>query len=316
MRRGYCVVLLAAGFLFGDLGCSSKSDREGGDDGAEGYVPGQPLAEEQYAAEFETAMCDTQERCCEMPRAQCQMAVQLLLGLMLPEADAPVEYDAQAASDCIGQIRDVDCATAGETPACSQVYRGTIAPGEACDSDVLDVVYSVCMAPEGGEASCHPLDGICVVEKRGVEGDSCIQTCEYVGSTESCHLYGSREGSTSTTCWREDGVSCQGGQCTLLGSLGASCAETIHCSDGLVCMEDSCAEPLPIGAECPIFGDECGDAGYCEGNSLTCTPRKDDGQPCEENEECLSEDCDIFETDTCSSVSENTIEDYCNSALL
>jgi len=309
MRHGGQVGVVGLVVFAAAFGCGSK-----GDDAAEGYVPGQPLAESEFPDAFAAVTCDNLERCCQMSRRDCSLAVSIYLALIIPDEDAPLEYDAQAASDCIAQSTDVDCAAAADNPACNEVYRGTIAPGEPCDADMFNPLYSVCTAPEGGTPKCDEREGHCYVELRGAEGDSCLESCQVVGYADYCTDGGEAGDTTSTICWHEDGVFCQEAQCVPLGAAGASCSDNLQCEDGLYCEAETCTEVLAMGAECGDSDDgACGDERYCEPRSLTCTARNADGEACSHDSECLSSACDRG-SQTC--LPPVTARSYCDSPAI
>jgi len=309
--------LLALGIIATTASCSSSESHRGstGDGGGSGggtRVEG-PIAEADFPDEFVAAACSTMSRCCETSEAQCVLGMNMVISLLLPAPGARVEYDEQAAADCLDQLLGLDCEAGGDNSACQRVYRGTIAPGEACETS-LQSLASECAAPEGGEAQCDPVSGLCVALSRGVAGDSCSRSCEDGPSGPYCYLSGTSPEGTSAVCWREDGLSCQQDQCAPLSEAGAACDSHLDCVAGLVCAADVCTEPLPLGAACEsgVFGEECGDAGFCESSSLTCTPKRAGGEQCTFDEECLSDWCD-FDTSTCDPAQEN---DICNSGIL
>lgn len=182
---------------------------------------------------------------------------------------------------------------AGDSSACNNVFRGTVAAGESCSGD-LECESGRCIIPprtcsgrcaplrsEGGPCASHSdcrdllacVDGAC--RRPPGEGEPCTGLCAeglrcesrrgicvpLPAEGESCSSYGN-------SCRR--GLVCMSGRCSPPPGLGEPCYlrwGTPLCHDGLRCHDGICAEPRPEGAACRStsecrFGSRCHD-GRC-----------------------------------------------------
>jgi hypothetical protein len=83
-----------------------------------------------------------------------------------------------------------------------------------------------------------------------------------------------------------------GGSCKAEESEGGYTSSDIACAGDTVCVEGACAELVGLGQAC-TDDDLCGEAAYCPfgGEERVCTALKPDGAPCEDFDECLSDEC-------------------------
>jgi len=267
-------------------GCKSGTDDAG------------PISQDQLPTELAKVVCDSLGSCCSAAQhtfdsTNCggSQAAELKLELHLP-ASAAVQYDAQAAGDCVAQLKTrIHCgntAAADEIPACGRILVGTLAVGQPCagPNECKEPGYcnsqftptgeeqGTCMAPGSGSDNSVTLT-------RGGTGAACSVSCF---SDVDCQAFGppifqggdpNQQPANQVACYRSDGLYCGGmGTCQSLGGIGADCTALDGCKDGL----------------------------FCDGNSSRCTAPHPNGASCSNNSECQSQSCSQ-DTNTCASSS-------------
>ena len=212
-------------------------------------------------------------------------------------------FDAELAETCLPD--PVVCvgrwADTFDTHACRDVFRGALAPGDACHR-VGWIFGSPCE------------DGQCVMD-----GESCPGTCEaYAGEGESCATVSCAPGSRCKdgSCvqppdWNEPCVddcvgsltcSDAGGDkvCQGTGLLGEACSETRSCAYNLTCKDGKCVDHVDLGdlcttpAVCPS-GANCYSLG--SEDPATCNTVLVTGAPCENMSQCGSTDVECVDPD-------------------
>jgi hypothetical protein len=146
---------------------------------------------------------------------------------------------------------------------CSRVRgrcENPIAPGQPCDSSEAHAC--------GDSAACT--SSICI-SYPGLD-QSCTSNCQ---EGLLCKADGG-----SSTCRP---LSAEGESCSGSGS-GSDCTPGLRCLSGT----GTCQAPRQLGQSCES-SSECTDGLLCEG---TCKPRRPDGSPCTQYDQCLSYTCD------------------------
>ena len=263
--------------------CSSGSGTGGGVGG--GNIPLEDLPE-AYAS----TICDNIGPCCQQEglthdAAQCRAMIAGLMSQIVGQVQSgKVKYDGSAAGQCLqaAKPRVAACDLNLEIAACDTVFTGTVPEGGSCtDSEE-------CIAPAGAETDCD--NGICVVEKRGVAGDTCKWTCEENQTSTICSGSGA---DTGARCFVNDGLYCDGTTevCTQQHALGATgCGfDDDACVAGAYCESDTCVAQIAVGGACSGFGS-CVDSAYCDNG--TCAAQKPIGSSCTSSTECLDGGCE------------------------
>jgi hypothetical protein len=307
MTRVLALTTLAASVFVLPMGC-------GGSD-----APA-PASKEQFSDAITHAACDAAADCCKAPRtfdtAACTARVRSLFADALA---APLaRYDAAQAGACVEETRVASKACKSPfsvgglpgvfapvlTPACDQVFVGTLPVGAACHGG-LDC------APNGeGPGLC--VNAVCALLVRGHRGDAC--GCQATNRGPSCDNSGTPGNNTIGNCHPEDGLACADSNdgslasCQPLGAIGAPCLSTrfgTPCVDGGYCTSGTCARLVPIGGGCDSV-DACVEAAYCD-SAAGCVAKKPTGAACSDIRQCVSSSCvdgvctdEGFATDVCS----------------
>ncbi len=278
-------------WLVAVLALVSCGDDSGGQDGTAGAPVSGPVSEQEFWDRYGTLACEGLEVCCEQAGIGYNAAVcQLFVGSAGGQSTVNATYDPDAAADCLNEVQSADIVCEGglDTPACGRVYVGTLEPGAACSAD------AECAKPEVGGAECDVFDEVCVVSRRGDEGDACNRTCEDLdtgGWVCSGTVSGDLPAFTDVECYINDGLSCQAGVCVALSGPGEACSFDGDCAPGNRCDgAGACVALLPLGAACQS-SDECNPEAHCAG-SESCEADRAEGEPCSADAECLGGACD------------------------
>jgi len=257
----------------------------------------EPLSQNDLPGAVANLVCDSLGGCCSSAKlvfdsTNCHAAESAQLRAKLNDMlTSAVKYDAQAAGDCVAELKKhVDCGStesADDIPACGRIFVGTVAAGDPCtDSAECASNNAYC------STDSVTLEGTCVISvehspvARGKAGDACEENCE---NADSCGGYVAPVPVTGepvvssglpVACFRTDSLYCNG-TCQALRAIGETCADSSDCKDGLFCDLDSsiCTAPHPDGAACNS-GYECqsnhcdldtgsGSEGTCAGASVT-----------------------------------------------
>lgn len=151
--------------------------------------------------------------------------------------------------------------------------------------DVSDVTY----APDntgGGGASASGSSGAGATGSSSSGGDECdLPNCPVGSPCEPAVCDGSACGFLKkpqhAPCEVMDGIS---GYCTVRGQC-VECTQDAQCDPDLECIDNICDDPGCIEQ------DDCDPGEFCN-EYESCVPKKDVGDPCLEDYECLSDNCD------------------------
>lgn len=178
--------------------------------------------------------------------------------------------------------------------------NGACDDGNLCTADICDPLTGQCLPPTSTDCndnnsctsdSCNPATGICVnapqVGSPCDDGDDCTHQ-------DACTETGSCAGDGIPGCCHNDLDCADFDPCTIDACDGTtrSCQhEPVACNDGDVCTIDACNSSdgscVFASVLCPVC-TVCGPTGNCvPDDSLSC----DDGNPCTDNEVCLSGVC-------------------------
>jgi len=251
-----------------------------------------PISQDQLPSELAKVICDSIGSCCsaahytfDSTNCSGSQAAELKGRLGLP-APAAVQYDAQAAGDCVAQLKtSIHCGnveTANDIAACGRILVGTLAVGQPCtgQNECKDPGYcNLQLTPTGEEqGTCMaPGSDNSVTLTRGGTGAACSVSC---ASEVDCQSFippslpggdPNQPPANQVACYRSDGLYCGGmGTCQSLGAIGADCTALDGCKDGLFCDRNSsrCTAPHPNGASCSD-DSEC-QSRSCSQDTNTC----------------------------------------------
>jgi hypothetical protein len=283
-----------------------------------------PISVESLPGELADAYCNLLVPCCQdlgvtTDAASCESNIEQLFRASLSEAnEANYDYDADAAGACLAGFREAaasECGVFTEASssigkACDGVFVGKVQPGGACNSDIECAgsaaedpecqIQSDCTTNPDGSIDCGTGEaGVCVIERRGVAGDSCYWTCTEDGSSRSCSGSGAiEETPDQSRCYTNDGLYCSNpGVCAERAALGGTCEGDEGCDDGLRCdfATSTCMEKATAGQAC-TFSDDCADGLYCKNDlcvaelapGSTCVQFEDE---CQEGSSCENGTC-------------------------
>jgi hypothetical protein len=302
ITRSWAVPSALAGVALLIVGCGDGDDGDGGGNG--GGITIEAFCErlhenldETHCAELEAGpdaeWCD---RVMEEGRQRCEV-------IMGAVASGRVGFDGRVAEACL------EASSAEELVS---YYVESLLPA-GCTSPFEGL-------REGG-SDCYRDYGFRVrecVEDHYCTRDACPGTCTPYGALDEACTFGTAPCGTGLVCYA-DCFECEG-TCGPAPGEGESCeASWSVCAEGLVCNHwadpPTCIEPLPLGAPCELplecesfichdgqcaseddicrSSEECDAADACmrnpSGSYLTCQPRLEAGEDCEENyEACQS----------------------------
>lgn len=293
-------------------GCSSS----------DGRAP--PVALENLPQKFAKSLCDSVEPCCKADSiaynaTTCKSTVTNALTDFVAR-NSGAAYDAQAAGDCLSQIKgSLDrCVTydGSVDRVCGGIFSKSSAIGEPCSSSSdcasqrcdysIDSATTVCVAPPPEQ-------------QHGKTGEACGGDCiEYDGDV-GCGGLGA--GEPAPYCYSSDGLFCdfRTSVCVERAKLGASCANAPCVVDAFCDPNGSvCTKPHDSGAclDVALPNSGCSDKSYCSSgfNGVgQCLTKKPDGYSCVNGTECVSKRCNA--AGTCG-VGPAATEDSCRGDLL
>jgi hypothetical protein len=199
--------------------------------------------------------------------------------------DGSIDYDGDAASECLDDIANASCDPSDEinrtdNDACDDAFTGTLDDGADC------YINEQCAS-----ANC-------------VEQGSCVEQC-CLGTCQAAAVEaGIGEPCGDAGC--ADGGYCADGTCAALVAQGTDCTNDDMCDYGLLCLPlndgppqcnpaPGAGDPCVGGESCPIQGLQC------SFTDNTCQPVLHEGDACDpENDLCsfFSGSCDA-DTMTC-----------------
>ena len=248
-------ILLISLAVVMQIGCPENGD----------FWPSLPL--ESYCVRYVDSACTAAVRCGCVEEAEKNLCVIYLK----TECDREIEstsqsgrykYDGSEASHCLWAIHRVisDCSLVGDDwpEACGRMFYGIVPEGGACDSDSECARGMACYAD------------LCTVMPSVGEGCFAGDDC------------------------REDLFCDADGACRPPVGVGGFCPEgDIACEEDLYCSPTygDCQRYPGNGESCDDSGGSCRDEYYCD-RTRVCRPTKTEGQACEGDEECRSDECE------------------------
>jgi hypothetical protein len=220
-----------------------------------------------------------------------------------------IEYDAQAARDCIAQYESQGCEllSAGVTveyaEICARIFRGTVADGGACSlsEECGEDSYcggeecpGTCMArtPEGSACTdfsqCavgyYCLSGTCRTLGRGPSGGPCDQGESLDCPTDEVCVGATSETPGTCTSYDQLRTRGEGEECEFSANDGELCREGLSCAlvDGVAV----CVAPVETGDDCFVGAapSMCPSGNVCESTAegSTCVALPLEGERCED----------------------------------
>ncbi len=215
-------------------------------------------------------------------------------------------------------VYSMDDETWAAMTVCSQVWQGATPLGGVCSAD------SECAgAGPGVQVGCYMAptasSGVCRTRRRLAEGEGCADDAlDFCGGGLICAPSGGgarrcvRRGALGESCspfaWPScvDGLTCDPttNTCAPPRPVGAACVAPLMRTNELdsTCVAPAecdsvhrvCVEPRPTGAACSSSSGValgCKRTDYCEPATRKCAPRKLDGEPCTDGDECSGWRC-------------------------
>lgn len=247
---------------------------------------------EDLPGEQVDALCDFYVRC--GLAASAELCADLFSDILRgdPNLDAAVEngsveYDPDAAKECIDAVHDLECGSAfledAPSDACDKVYQGTVADGGACWIDE-QCKSGYCQAADCMAECCQ---GTCVAEPppAGIGQDcsnsGCVDGAYCDFATDTCQPLKQAGGVCFSDQECAQGLECLGDTCQAGPAEGAPCIDT-ECALPLYCEPASmtCKKLPREGEACDLDVGACALGLVCNANSKTCTPPGGVGSPC------------------------------------
>jgi hypothetical protein len=241
------------------------------------------LTPSQFVSDLETAECNFEVQCHEMPdMATCRASTQFeTLDLETIVADVQtkkVAFSSTAANGCLTAFQSLTCSLAdleqfprAETD-CNNTFTGTAGSGAAC------FFSEECAAGFGCEQTQATCDATTTC---------CTGTCVAV-APNNVAIGGSCD--ASTQCVATAYCSDMDETCKAFGTTaGAECEASDGCTAPLICNINqelgptgTCITPAAHGATCdPTQSFPCAELGdYCDGGTMLCTSAVGAGSAC------------------------------------
>lgn len=264
------------------------------------------MSQDDFVSAYQNQLCLNLQRCCTLAGLGLDTSLCSSLYADAGLGTSSTAFNPQAAAQCISDMgSSARCRTTNAVPSCLLVYGGSRAPGESCTADVE------CAIPEGGEARCDALRGICVAGVPGQLNDACQQSCDRASNGAVSCVWGPSSTETAggayvVNCFSNDGLTCGAeGRCVALAGVGqyctadSSCGRSLFCSTASVGSSATCQARSPVGSSCADYAHPCVDTAYCSAGS--CVAKKREGEHCLSNTECLGV-CDCRPSGDCASV--------------
>lgn len=263
-----------------------------------------PITQDQLPAELAKLICDSLGGCCSSAqlifdstncRANEAADMKAYFGLPVP---ASVRYDAQAAGDCVAQLKAGmhcgDVQTATNVPACARITVGNLPAGQPCNSSGECAPPGFCGLTAGADGqeipACVGVDAASL-PTHGATGEACTVSCidpsDCLGRLALPFPADPNQPvQPEVACYRIDGLYCArspitgAATCQSLGALGADCFGGDGCQDDLFCDPNTtrCTAPHPSGASCQ-YGGEC-QSRSCSDTTHTCNNTSVTAQQC------------------------------------
>lgn len=236
----------------------------------------------EFPTKAANLLCDSLANCCHSSGFAvdvdgCKQEYVTRLSTTLSKLDPQkVQYDAQAAGDCLAAVQSViRCGDVEgpDAPVCDEVLRGQVQLGQPCSGS------DECQQQTGKpRARCTSEDDVappvCTSEsrtawQRGTMGEACSRTCledDCDGSSAPLQNPGTGEAplpQTSVACYRSDGLYCDQGTCARTLGVGLACQDDAACSGNV----------------------------FCDFNTQACVAPRAEGEPCDADSHCQSNEC-------------------------
>ena len=231
-----------------------------------GCDSGGAIAIDDIPASVEATLCNRAAQCGGGPDpAACDAALLIseepaLTGLVAGVKQGTIIYDGKRARECLDEFQR-DCINSlGAPPACDETFRGTVAPGGAC------------------QVSQECVSGQC---ERACGNSCCVGTCAAGPGKLSI---GGDCSATGALCVQ--GAYCKSGKCVVDLPLGAACAADDVCRRPGQCTVGlagggTCLAPPDQGAACSTNAPIClRTDNYCDPVAQVCVKRKAAGAAC------------------------------------
>lgn len=262
-------------------------------------------------------------------------AVELLSHIGVLIEDGTIEYDAEAALDCIEYLESGACTTIllsfGESPlgACEGVFNGRVPPGEQCYRTEQCQGDTYCSYEVAGAGEVCP--GVCVGRK--ALGADCNSTDECTRAGEKpvvCQRFQDVTGGSREVCLEivEDNPPSTDSRCGAMPDVANGQLNLVDCPDnGTVCNAydriGECVTPTPAGQPCSS-GDVCQSGTLClYSDPSICGPMRvvnTAGESCEGSPLQGLKGCNTFahlscENNVCVRVGDGTLGSACDPGL-
>lgn len=283
------------------VGCDGKETT------SDGHVTGS-VENGEFVTQYAASFCQGISGCCaasaiafDLKSCESSLSAQANAALAGRLADPKIAFDADAATRCINAVHDATAACTDQDlfrtvdEPCNQVFRGTVTLGNACSDNMQ------CANADGQRVRCT--QGVCSVEAgltsmgdgpHAKLGERCAGTCTGTDGGWSCAGIGSstsNSASVEASCWTNEGLYCgSAGLCAAIPNVGEACASPNYCPAGAYCSNKTCVAQVSSGS-CASDSSACNDSSYCEVNTKQCTPKKRDGDTCDQDSECLGGEC-------------------------
>jgi hypothetical protein len=252
-------------------------------------------SEEGFRAELVRLYCGAFVGCCPsggivLGQTQCEASFgSLILDNFSSPRTGYYTFDSAAAARCLETLRTPlgpGCTGLPSTTACGDVFQGILKPGDPCNTAVE------CAHAPGDSQSCDPgPDGnpICIVKRRAMEGQPCVQDCEESTGVTSCGP-ASSAGPDRGRCFKNDGLYCSNGLCARRVTVGGLCDTGEGCtSDGTCDLSIGICVPLASDGKPCAMSSDCREELHC--STGLCTPDHAPGEACLDSDECGPGSC-------------------------
>jgi hypothetical protein len=259
-----------------------------------------PVALGAFSSGYADAWCRGLKPCCgasgfPFDLDQCKQSVGSVLDSFVKSTSTLPNrvFDEMVAGACVeaqGQrlasCNDRDAFNGGD--ACDGLFRGTVALGGSCAEN------QEC-APATGGVRCNA--GVCEpyqdpldrpAPTRNPLGATCNSTCSADPFLSYCEYPDVPE--PLAGCYADDGLFCSNETqvCEPLPRVGEACPQA-HCEKDTYCSLGKCVAAVTSGP-CDSR-DQCAHTSKCNIDTLTCEPRKANGESCNDLDDCLSASC-------------------------
>jgi len=220
------------------------------------------------------ATCDWARTCCQRaglppePLVDCEAQSEAQNDLYGAIRSGKAQLLEPEYSECVAAVRSIasTCQLGGVmTDACTHFFRGTIAPGGACNDAVecASTTEPVVCLRAGSLNDDQP--GVCRVMRRASAGEPCIVTTNERSYGTSYGTNRSEAQLGLAYCDQGDGLYCSFPEdvCKVAVGEGGAC-DGLQCAPGLYCDDIACQRTKELGEACTSSSE-------CIGNGFICT---------------------------------------------